>query len=80
MIEHDFSSEIPPEANAIEILVTTTPTSGEIEVRRSLEDDEPLTMGYGSRTTLGVPENCRLYVVKLPPTEDYTIEIMRWME
>ncbi len=80
MIEHDFSSEIPPEANAVEILVTTTPTSGMIEVRRSLEDHEPLTMGNGSRTTLGVPENCRLYVVKLPPTEDYTIEIMRWIE
>ena len=80
MIEHDFSSEIPPEANAIEILVTTTPTLGMIEVRRSLEDDEPLTMGHGSSTMMGAPENHRLYVVKLPPTEDYTIEIMRWME
>ena len=80
MLEHDLSSEIPPEANAIEILVTTTPSSGKIELRGKLEDDHPLTMGYGSRTTIGVPDDNRLYVVKLPPTEDYTITVMRWME
>lgn len=79
MDEVDLHADIPAEANAIEILVTTEPANGSVEVYRGIDDPQPIVMTDGAHTILGAPESRRLYVRALEPTETYEIFILRWL-
>lgn len=76
----DLRSDVPPEANAIEILVTVIPSNGTIEITTSLDEDEPIVMWNGAKTILGAPELRQLFVKKIHPTIHYGILVIQWFK
>lgn len=52
MHEIDLRNEIPDDAATIEIYTMVKPAIGSIEVRRDPDDDQPLVMSAGTRTTI----------------------------
>ncbi len=73
MHEFDLRNEIPDDATTIEIYAMAKPARGSIEVRRSLNDDQPILMSIGAKTTIGVPEGRKLYISASPFTEEFKL-------
>ncbi len=48
--------------------------------RRSLDDDQPIVMSTGARTTLGVPERRKLYVSASPFTDEFKLFVAGWFQ
>lgn len=80
MHEFDLRNEVPDEATTIEIYAMVKPTRGSIEVRRSLDDDQPIVMSTGARTTIGVPEGRKLYISASPFTEEFKLFVAGWFQ
>ena len=78
MHEIDLRNEIPDYATTIEIYAMVKPAMGSIEVRRDPNDDQPLVMSAGTRTTIGVPEGRMLYVSMSPITKEFKIFVAGW--
>ena len=78
MHEIDLRNEIPDDATTIEIYAMVKPVMGSIEVRRHEEDEHPLVMSAGARTTIGVPEGRKLYVSMSPFTKEFKLFVAGW--
>ena len=78
MQEIDLRNEIPDDATTIEIYTMVKPAIGSIEVRRDPDDDRPLVMSAGTRTTIGVPEGRKLYVSMSPFTKEFKLFVAGW--
>ena len=79
MHEFDLRDEIPIEADIIEIYAMVKPATGSIEVRRSPDDDQPLVMWAGMRTSIGVPVGRKLYVSSSPFTKEFKLFVAGWL-
>ena len=76
--EFDLRDSVPDDATTIPISVMVKPRCGSIAVRRSLNDDCPLVMSSGARTTIGVPEGRVLYISASPLTEEFKVFVAGW--
>ena len=80
MHEFDLRNEIPDEATTIEIYAMVKPARGSIEVRRCQNDDQPIVLSTGARTTIGVPTGRKLYISISPFTEEFKLFVRGWFQ
>ena len=69
MHELYLHNEIPDEATTIEIYAMVKPARRSIEAQRSLDNDQPILISTGARTTIGVLKGRKLYISASPFTE-----------
>lgn len=78
MHEFDLQNEIPDEATTIEIYAMMKPARSSIEVRRTPDDDQPIVMPDGMRTTMGVPDGRKRYIMPSLFAEEFKIFVAGW--